>query len=88
MHAGKISAREEQARCLAETLAPCRYGSRIITISPSLTNDLSPMRTAPSLVITADCQPQLSGASVSSPGENSIGTFGEYTAGAHGRFGA
>src|SRR6476620_9688296 len=68
-------------RAIAETLTPCRCNSRIITTSPSPTND-GPSAWKGAIISpnAADPWPQ---APLSSPGENSIGTFGEYPLGAH-----
>src|SRR5271165_6487503 len=73
-------------RAMAETLTPWRCSSRIMTISPSRTNDASPEaerghhRSSPPATAQG-----LEAHAVSPTGEFSTGTSGDYSAGTHSR---
>src|SRR3954452_3722636 len=72
-------------RAIAQTVTPCRCSSRIITISPSRTND-APLCEKGTIIAHRGRSPPrgLPGQlRLSSPGKNSTGTFGEYSAGTH-----
>src|SRR5206468_542164 len=73
-------------RAIAVTVTPCRCSSRIMTISPSRTNDapLVQKRGHHRSSVT-DRLPDASetASAVSSPGEFSTGTSGDYSAGTH-----
>src|ERR1700746_695071 len=72
-------------RAMAEMLTPSRCSSRIITISPSRTNDeppKKPTRGHHRVSKPVACQGSQAHA-VRPPGEFSTGTSGDYSAGTH-----
>jgi hypothetical protein len=67
---------------MAETPAPCRCRSRIMTISPSRVTRSPPSLRGKHRPQSADRSPRGRRRYVSPPGEFSIGTFGEFSSGA------